>query len=602
MSHNLTEWRHAKIFPGNVMSKLSSGAAWFTCATLLSMAGMGTGMAATPSSPPRIDMQLAEVSGQNGQARAIAVTYSVSVAPGEAPPTSFVFDTLSPSLLRVDDQVTGLAVTDEKGPVPLAAPVIRKDTDAEHQVWSTSRPTVGVVHVAYTVPVARALTPKRGPHLDLQAAGGGLSGAFVGFMLLPEIKAKDVQLSLHWQLPAGHQAVSSLGNGDANTRISFDKLNFVVFLAGSLQKPVLNDGSKNFAVYALGMEPSQLDALATWTAKAYEVERKAFKVPADKPYNFLVRSYEGGGQDSGRASEGAFMLYLPSGYDTSKASLHFLVAHEMVHSLIASFDDVPADGGLWYTEGAAEYFSVKLPNDAGLYSARDYLATINEMSASYYSNALRNVPDERIPSVMWTGRNAWIVPYNRGFMYLANLEASLRAHHASVTVLDLTNEASRRIRAGAASNDRIWEGVLKDKVAPWALDDWHAMMAGRLILPPADTFGACVVGTRKQVGLFDLGFDKPVRLDAGGVISGVKAGSPAARAGLQDGDVLSAAVDIYPLFMSLDTPAKLSVMRAGKPLTIQYDPHRDSVPGMTWLPASGNRDHPCADTGPAKSG
>jgi predicted metalloprotease with PDZ domain len=499
-----------------------------------------------------------------------------------------MFDTLAPSLLRTSDQVTALHVSDDEGKVALRPPTLRHRDDGTFEVWSARRPTAGAVHVAYVVPVAAAKTSKRGPQIDLQAAGGGLSGAFVSFLLLPDNHGRPFHVHVHWQLPAGQMAVSSYGVGDFAGDFSAGKLDNTLFLAGPVKTYSVSAHSSRFHVYALGLPADQLKAAARWTTRAYQAERKAFHVPVSQPYRFLIRSYDGGPMHSGRSSHDSFLLYLPTGADAERADLHNLVAHEMVHSLMKDFDDAPGDEGDWYTEGTADYFSITLPWKAGLYNAQQYLGLVNSEAAEYYDNALRTVSNKQISKVMWSGRNAWMLSYGRGAIYFADLDAKLRLHQANVPVLDLVNATSERIEHGTPATDAAWKAVLKDKVGAWAMVDWRHMMAGHLIMPTSGAFGPCLISQATQIGLFDLGFAKPIRVMAGSQVSGVVKGSNADKAGLRNGDVITESVDINPIAASFDRLIHIPIRRGASSMVISYRPRSTAVQAMKWrLPAAG---------------
>jgi predicted metalloprotease with PDZ domain len=149
-------------------------------------------------------------------------------------------------------------------------------------------------------------------------------------------------------------------------------------------------------------------------------------------------------------------------------------------------------------------------------------------------------------------------------------------------VLDLVNEMSARIDSGEPSTSSTWLAVLRKRAGQWAVLDWQAMMEGKLILPLQGAFGPCLSPHPAKVGIFDLGFTRPVRLVAGSVIEGVAAGSPAQRAGLLDGDTLVDSVDINPLASSLSTPIELRVRRDARLRSVRFDPHRASRAGLRW--------------------
>ena len=84
-------------------------------------------------------------------------------------------------LERSTDQLEKLNASDKEGVLLFSPSSRRSEAGSELQVWRSLRPTEGPIRVSYVVPAALMKTPKRGPHVDLQAVDGGLSGAFMGF-------------------------------------------------------------------------------------------------------------------------------------------------------------------------------------------------------------------------------------------------------------------------------------------------------------------------------------------------------------------------------------------------------------------------------------
>ena len=402
-----------------------------------------------------------------------------------------------------------------------------------------------------------------------------------------------MRVDVEWRLPVGQYAVSSYGLGNFQQVLKGEALETTLFVEGPLQSLPSRPPAQGFSMYSLGLPQNALALAFHWTQQAYGVERNAFHGSPSAPFRFMIRSYDGGPIMSGRADYRSFLLYLPAGKDPGSPDLHALVAHEMVHALIEGLDAEPGDDGDWYTEGTADYFRITLPYSAGLYTPQEYLSQINEEAAEYYTNALAQVPNRDISKAMWSGRNAWMVPYARGALYFADLEAKLRDHGSQWRVPDLVNETSRRIRKGQPAMAETWVAVLNQYVGPWALSDWQKMMSGQLLMPDSKAFGSCLSGERIEVGTFDLGFKTPVRLRTGLVINGVIAGSPAARAGLRNGDVIQADIDINPLASSFHRLISIPVFRHGSRFTVIYDPHVRSKQGMHWVARSGDPYHPC---------
>ena len=530
-----------------------------------------------------LDITLATTHAPGGITDGMAVRYSYTPASGSQAPLTLALDTLEPGLERSTDVVDDLVVSDDRGAVLLGDRVRREHGARSYETWTTARPTSGTVRVSYRMHVARNKVTKRGPVVDLQAAGGGVSGGYVGFLVLPDIAGAPFDTQVRWNLAPGETAVSSYGEGDYKGIFTADRLTGALFLAGPVKTSRTPGQAKDagLEVYGLGVPHEQLKSAGGWAASAYAAEVKAFNLSGRRQYRFMIRSYDGGANPSGRAAEQSFLLYLPPGADPGTNILHYTIAHEMVHSLARYLEKEEADGD-WYTEGLANYLAITVPDAAGLYTPSQYLELVRHESAGYYTNARRSLPNSKLAAVAWSGRNAWQLPYNRGTMYFADLDAKLRKHGAKVSVLALANEMSQRINAGEPADRHMWLDVLSKRVGQWAISDWNDMMSGRIIFPAAGAFGACMQSRRENVRIFDLGFSSPIRLNAGSIIGGLVRGSPAERAGLRNGDVLVTGTDIGPAATSLDEPVVLHVRRSGKPMTIAFDPRGGSQPGLVW--------------------
>jgi len=516
----------------------------------------------------------------------VGVSYVLDRAVGSGQSSTLRFDTLEPSLVRKTDQVTRLEVADAAGALVMSAPERMQIGNRTWQVWEPSRPIKGRLHVSYFVPVAQRLPLKRGPHHDLQAAGGGVSGAFVSLLLLPDLQG-PVELKLRWHLPRGQQAVSTLSVGDAQLSTDMDHLEQASFLAGPLQTYPTPARAEGFSMFALGESRDALIKAAVWSEKAYEAERRAFLASSKTPFRFMIRSYDGGPIASGSANVGSFLLYLPPSIPPDSQQIRHLIAHEMVHAFAGGLTNTADSQGDWYTEGLADYMSTVLPFRAHLYSLQQYQDEVNARAAQYFTNAHRAVSLKDAAAIKWTGNGAWMLPYARGALYFANLDAQLKSRGAQVDVLHLINAMSARIEKGAPATDHTWLDLLKHEAGIWAIDDWTAMRDGKLLQPVSGAFGECLQAESIQTGLYDLGFSWR-DTEQGSFVGDVEPGSHAEAAGLRPGDEVMTAVDLIAQQSSFDKPVKLDIGRNGKRFQIAYDPHSDTkVDAFRWTPRDG---------------
>lgn len=405
------------------------------------------------------------------------------------PDTSLTLDwpTLLPEHGRTTDQITDLQVVDANGPLRMSAGAGPGAGAGKMQPYTSDRPTQGLVTVSYRVPAAKDRSPKGGPREALQKVAGGLVTSGNGVLLLPHDGAPI--LDARWDLPAGVEAQGSFGGLHFVTHQSRDDLLSGFLLAGHFRTDPLAPTDKGFAAYILGESRVTSPAMMSWVKRLYEAERKAFHGSADKSFRMFFVSYDGGLPDSGTADPNGILLYVPPEDPSSDASLQILMAHEMVHVWQPAFSDT--DSSDWFIEGSAVYFESVIPYQAGLITRDEFLADVNEQTADYYVNPLRNVANSQIEAVKWTTRTSWKVPYCRGQLYFADLDARVRKISAGKrTLFDvLSSYADRR---GKGTDMQAWRDVLLDKVDASAVRAFDSMMAGHTIQPVDGAFGDTV--------------------------------------------------------------------------------------------------------------
>ena len=62
----------------------------------------------------------------------------------------------------------------------------------------------------------------------------------------------------------------------------------------------------------------------------------------------------------------------------------------------------------------------------------------------------------------------------------------------------------------------------------------------------------------------------------------IRTNSPAAEAGLRNGDILTQSLDLNPSYKSFRDAITLHVLRDKLQKTVTYNPHSGSYPGMKW--------------------
>src|SRR5690606_1293922 len=115
----------------------------------------------------------------------------------------------------------------------------------------------------------------------------------------------------------------------------------------------------------------------------------------------------------------------------------------------------------WYTEGAAEFYASTLAYRAGVLSADDLLDIVNRRADSYYANPHLRLSNAEAGRIFWSDSRAQRVPYGRGFMYLTNINAQVRAASSGQRSLDdLVLDLLARQRRGEPAGLAEWKALI----------------------------------------------------------------------------------------------------------------------------------------------
>ncbi|MBD3903335.1 hypothetical protein NAL32_02540 [Chryseobacterium sp. Ch-15] len=494
---------------------------------------------------------------------------------------------LMQSLGRKDDKVSDLIVKDENGIVNINP--YKKDTRKNVLVYEAVKPVTGKVTVEYNITAASPFR-NRGSYIDMQASGGGLTGSFISILLLPPFENKFF-VRLEWDLAEGTSAVSSFGVGNVTSgpSLSYGSLLYAQFIVGPVH--IFPDPlpEKGFSVAGLGLSQDKIGNSLPKFQDVYEYLRKQFQASPDLAFRFFYRSYPEISFPSGSAVQGdgygSFLLCIPpSDQLRDNDSMLALISHEMLHVFISSLSNE------WFREGIAEYLSTILPYKGQFYTDEVYMELINEKAAGYYTNDIRMQPDDTDSNMKFSTANSWTLSYNRGFLYFADLDAKLHAltKGDQVTVLSLVLELEK-LKNSSIVTEKTWIDLLKKRAGNWAVEDWKAMKAGKLITPYPGAFGKNFTAQRLDAGLFDLGFNKSKGIMKGQIISDLVKGSNAEKIGIKEGDEVIESIDLYPYYGSYDKTLTVKVKRKNEILSFSFSPRRGSVEAYHWVLAKNKK-------------
>jgi predicted metalloprotease with PDZ domain len=339
-----------------------------------------------------------------------------------------------------------------------------------------------------------------------------------------------------------------------------------------------------------------------WAQTAYLSERQFFAETGSVPFYFFMRAGKDNTSYGGAALSNSFLLFLPESLDDTDGPdrLGLVIAHEMVHHFVGTLDSPEGIEGSWYSEGLAEYYSRLVTFRTGLILPRVFTDAVNQSAVLYFTNPLRNLPNEKIAEGFWRDKNAQGVPYQRGFFYFVDvnhklLMASKGKVSVDTIVLSLLNRRSR----GDRLTPQNWLDEIEKVLGPAGRQEFESVIVhGDTVLAASDAFGPCFDRRSVMMPMFELGFDQHATWDSSPpVVHGVVSGSAAQRAGLRDGDkILSMSPsEVERLRSSLSMRIQLKIERGRDTLEIEYLPRSSqSVEGYQWVHNLGVPDEKCA--------
>jgi carboxypeptidase C (cathepsin A) len=536
---------------------------------------------------PILDIMLRVIKNTDGEITHVAVDLEMPSRGQQArEPLVLKASIRYASVTGVADRIENLQVTDRKGRVELKplGDVSEYEGMVIWRKWQAARPTSGTVKVHYRSRVPEP-KPRRGPPFDLSVQGGGLSGAGCGFMALPD-KSNPFKLRLHWdlsQLDPGSIGMSTLGDGDFEAKATIDQLVSCFFIAGPLGRYPEQGDIGGFRSAWLGAAPFNVQEVMAWTAKAFAALRTFFRTTDPQTYRFFLIAGPQNAGIGGTALDNSFMLFAPT--DAKLAGdPRGTIAHEMTHYWNGEFEG-DAGSSFWFTEGLTVHYTSLLMYRAGLFTADEYLKDVNGTVARYLTNPQRNLPNERITELFWQDRNAQLVPYDRGSLYFAHVDAEIRSVSKGKRSLDdMILSLFERRKKGEKLTKDMWLEALKKEVGPSALTEFESIIIrGENFVPESASFGPEFERIPETLHRFELGFDEKVFDSSEKRITGIVKASAAERAGLQNGDQILNAVNLNELRDKDDLRLKLKVRRGDQDLEIEYWPRGESVEGYKWV-------------------
>jgi len=482
--------------------------------------------------------------------------------------------------------VEGLAVHDGLGPVPLES-----RNPGGSLRWSTTRAVKGELVIKYREPIENAPMTQGGPPLGPRIDGDGFSSVGGMFLMSPQTKP-PYRIAIDWDLSAmgdGAAAVSSFGDGNVELPAGpVARLNSCLFMAGHLKREPHAAVTNGFSSVWLGDPPFDPRPAMQWTGELHSWMSRFFHDKSEPPYRVFLR-FNPMNAGGGAALTNSFIVTYGEG--VTGENLKSILGHEMTHTWTAN------GPGKWYSEGNAVYYQALLSWRAGLITTGQFLADLNKTASRYYTNPLKDTPDEQIVPRFWEDTRIRVLPYDRGGMYFAVLNGKIGRRSAGKrSIDDLIQAMVDRSRADQPVTEAVWLDLLRKEIGEEGPAVHRSMLAGGLMLPESDDYGPCFRRTTKKIRRFELGFDPKSLIGTAHIIHRLMPDSEAAKAGLQEGDRVNYGVALDAVQGEVNRALTFEVTRDGKTFPITYLPRGEAVDAYQWEQVPGISEKECKAT------
>lgn len=390
----------------------------------------------------------------------------------------------------------------------------------------------------------------------------------------------DVAVSLEWKnYPEDWVLANSFGVDENRQSIQLPLGAFIrsVYVGGDVRFNKIFIGNNPVYVVMRGRWKFSDKDFVDTVQKVFEIER-AFWNDYDYPH-YLVTLIPVEDPQNGTFYGGTHMTKSFMGFATKNIRLDDLkplLAHEIFHNWTPAKIGrikLPEQSLYWINEGFTDYYTYVFLSRANLMTLDDYVKRQNEMIRNYYFSPVRNATNEQIQKEFFTNEAISRLPYWRGRLLAANLNAGIKRttngkYSLDDVMRDLYNEFKkdnqREIYAPAiAERIKFYTG---QDIMP---DIKRYIDEGETITPDKDALGSCVEQQIYEVPVFELGFDLDA-LRTKKTIEGIKQESAAFKAGLRDGQTVIKNSAIF--FGDSTKRIEITVKENGKQKIISFYP------------------------------
>ncbi|KAF4916524.1 hypothetical protein CGCF415_v000584 [Colletotrichum fructicola] len=402
---------------------------------------------------------------------------------------------------------SGLTASDKTGALPLDfQEVAQGPFGLPTQQWTPKRATEGPVSIEFTAkPASVNVSALPGPHFDIRNATGGLTGSMWALVPVPNpLSGDNYNITVSWNISAEQSAAYTWADGVGPHSHNFvgpvTRLTQTYFIVGDVKgypsMPTSPDGK--FGIYWLEKTPFDIEQVGQYLQNLLSYSTKFWQDNSTDPYRVFIRINEE--QRAGSVGTGAggtallrsFLFGYNRDAGLAQDRVITLLAHEMTHNWTPWSSGTNAEQSR-YNEGGAEFWSLRLLWRAGMLTTDQYLNEMNTRAVEYYTNPTVNFTDEKAQEVAWEIRDAQRIPYGRGMLHFANIDAQMRAKYNGTQKLDnLAIPFLQTCQLNGNCGGGEWFPLLKSSLGQEAVDDWNKVTSGQPLIKLAEgSLGPC---------------------------------------------------------------------------------------------------------------
>ena len=486
--------------------------------------------------------------------------------------------------------VDGIQLADARGSVPID--IARSGS----LVVTPKRAIAGEATLRYR---ARAVDASiKGAREGLRHDASGISGIGMAFLLLPDSNANTTyDMQIQWDVGRCPQLTTTT-TSLASAPGTLDDLRVAAFVAGNARTFAHDQGTAHVRSTWLGTLAFDPAIASAWAARVYAAERAFFGDDDDTPYQLFIRVLAQQGDRANGVGQPSSFVSSVGRRTVWGPILRRNLAHEMLHRWIGQRLRLagPDNRAMWFSEGFDVYYQGKLALRAKLISVDEFLDTLVMLTTWQFANPHAAASPDAIRKRFYSDDNLAVVPYTRGALYAAELDAAIRrVSNGKRSLDDVMRELYRAALASPDPSSSIGtrplpatavRAAVAHELGPAGVARYDAVIEhGAKPEPPSDAFGPCFERVSRRYAIYDLGLD-PKQSRAH-----LTPHSPAAAAGVVEGDEL-VAIDAPKLDAEHDVT--VTVRRGGQDVVIRYRPAAGARDGFTWRRVAGVADAGCS--------